>query len=160
LKNEGAYAWINHRDYGFLLISSNRRKPIFQLSHRRSMLTPAQLRSIARIAARIGPSDRSISALEKLLSIPYELQTRRSLRRCSGWIQCLIHSAKIHMEFTRGGGLPETGYLPRAKIRLPSRPCRFSTAKTTQLTDKNKVRSYLSLQKRRTGLREGVPLDS
>jgi hypothetical protein len=57
---------------GFRLISSNRREPIFRLSHRRSMLTPAQLRSIARIAARIGQSDRSISTLQKLLSIPYE----------------------------------------------------------------------------------------
>jgi hypothetical protein len=38
---------------------------------------------------------------------------------------------------------------------LPSRTCRFPTAKITELTDKNKIRSYLSLQKRRTGLREG-----
>ncbi len=58
---------------GFLLISSNRRKPIFRLSHPRSMLTPVQLRSIPRMAARIPQlRDRSISALEKLLSIPYE----------------------------------------------------------------------------------------
>jgi hypothetical protein len=58
---------------GFLLISSNRRKPIFRLSHRRSITTPAQLRSFARIAARIPRlRDRSISTLEKLLSIPYE----------------------------------------------------------------------------------------
>ena len=35
--NKGAYEWINHRDYGFLLISSNRRKLIFRLSHRCSM---------------------------------------------------------------------------------------------------------------------------
>ena len=29
---------------------------------------------------------------------------------------CLIHCAKIHMEFTGRGGLPKTGCLLRAKI--------------------------------------------
>jgi len=70
--NEGAYAWMNHRNYGFPVNLIKPQKAYLSAFHRRSMLTPAQLRSIARIAARIGQSDRSISTLQKLLSIPYE----------------------------------------------------------------------------------------
>jgi hypothetical protein len=60
---------------------------------------PRPLEIFARITARIGDPDRSISTLTKLLSIPYEApwpQTHRSLPRYSAWIQCLNHCATIH----------------------------------------------------------------
>jgi hypothetical protein len=72
---------------GFLLISLSRRKPIFRLSHGRSMLTPAQLRSIARIAARIPQlRDRSISTLPKAAFDPVRgtLGRKRSLPAVAG----------------------------------------------------------------------------
>jgi len=53
---------------------------------------------LARVAARMGEPDRAIAVLQKLLSIPYSgtrLRTRRSLPRCSGLIQCSIHSGVI-----------------------------------------------------------------
>jgi hypothetical protein len=37
-----------------------------------ALIGPRPLDILARVAARIGQSDRSISTLEKLLSIPYE----------------------------------------------------------------------------------------
>ena len=53
---------------------------------------------LARVAARMGEPDRAIAALQKLLSIPYAgpvCKTYRLLRRCSGWIRCLIRSGMI-----------------------------------------------------------------
>ena len=58
---------------------------------------PRPLEILARVAARTGDVDRSISTLEKLLSIPTKRlwpQTRRSLLRCFGWIQCLNRCAR------------------------------------------------------------------
>jgi hypothetical protein len=66
---------------------------------------PRPLDILARVAACTGQSDRSISTLETLLSIPYEAPLAansslpavagRSLLRFSAWIQCLIHCARI-----------------------------------------------------------------
>ena len=60
---------------------------------------PIPIEILARVAARMGEPDRAIAALQKLLSIPYQmahwLQACRSLLRCSGSIRCSIRSGMI-----------------------------------------------------------------
>jgi hypothetical protein len=102
--NEGAYAWINHRDYGL---------PVNLIKPQKAYLSafPAPL-DADTCTAQIYCSDRGpASANATAPSSPYRScfrshtkrpwpQTRRSLLRCSGWIQCLIRCATIHVSKT------------------------------------------------------------
>jgi hypothetical protein len=59
--------------------------------------------------------------------------TGRSLLRSFAWIQCLIHCAKICMEFTRRGGLPKTDCLLRVKTAFVIAGCAGSAKSFNRL---------------------------
>jgi hypothetical protein len=75
-----------------------------------ALLGPRPLDILARVAARVGDSDRSISTLQKLLSIPYEAP--------------LAANPPLTPEVTRRGGLLRLD--PIFDPRSPRRPRRAS----------------------------------
>ena len=91
---------------------------------------PGPIEILARVAARIGESDRAIAALQKLLSMQTTarpLLTCRSLPRSFGSIRCSIHSGMIRA--SKNSSLRSR----RKRDRIPTRKMSAEVKKEIEL---------------------------